>query len=69
MLISQEIATTVDYSPQEGGWGLLVAAEAHDRAMEALRLYQIENRRWPWRSEVFQSELLSIGSVSPGPSW
>ena len=58
VLISQEIATTVDYSPQEGGWGLLVATEAQERALEVLRLYQIENRRWPWRSEVFQSQLL-----------
>src|SRR5215831_15871280 len=58
VLISQEIVTTVDYSLQEGGWGLLVPTEEQERALEALRLYQIENRRWPWRSEVFQSELL-----------
>ncbi len=56
VLISQEIATTVDYSEHGGGWGLLVDAEAQDKALEALRLYQIENRRWPWRSEVFRAQ-------------
>jgi rhomboid protease GluP len=65
VLISQEIATTVDYSEQEGGWGLLMATDIHERALEILRVYQIENRRWPWRSEVFQAKLvfdwLSLG--------
>ena len=52
VLISQGIETTIE-SPSEGvGWGLSVASPDYRKALEALRQYQIENRRWQWRHDV-----------------
>ena len=58
VLISQEIETTIDFSEDGAGWGLLVAAQDHDQALGAIRQYQLENRRWPWRQEMFRPGLL-----------
>jgi rhomboid protease GluP len=54
VLVSQGIESTIDSSP-ETGWGLVVAESDYSRAMEVLRVYRAENRRWPWRRE-FSSE-------------
>lgn len=52
VLISQGIECTIDFSDPEPGWGLLVDAAAHERALGIIRQYRLENRRWPWRMEV-----------------
>ncbi len=65
VLLSQGIEPVVDYDPETAGWGLLVPAVESERAREAIQLYQQENRRWPWRREVFQPGLLfDWGSVA-----
>ena len=58
VLLSQGIEPVIDYSEDAAAWGLIVPAENQRSAEEALRLYQLENRRWPWRRELFQPGLL-----------
>lgn len=54
VLISQGIESVPERSPEDGGWRLAVAAEDYDRALDILRSYHLENRRWPWRHEFFE---------------
>lgn len=49
VLVSQEIETAIDESPENGGWGLLIPAKDAEKAFKALRQYRQENREWPWR--------------------
>jgi len=56
VLLSQGIESIVQRGAE--GWQLVVAADARDRAAEALRLYEAENRAWPWRQEMFGSGVL-----------
>jgi membrane associated rhomboid family serine protease len=49
VLVSQGIETTIDSDPDEG-WGLIVASGDSQRAIQTLRQYHVENRRWPWQS-------------------
>ncbi len=58
MLVSQGIETTIDYSEDESGWGLIVAPQDLERALDAVRLYRLENRGWPWQQPVFRAEFL-----------
>src|SRR5690242_6062810 len=58
VLVSQGIESTIDYSPDGAGWGLLIAQQDQGPAEEAIRLYRLENRSWPWRREIFQPGLL-----------
>ena len=58
VLVSQGIETAIDYSEDGTGWGILVNAEEYGKALAAIRLYRLENRRWPWRRELFQPGLL-----------
>jgi rhomboid protease GluP len=51
VLISQGIESVVDFNEAEG-WGLIVAGQEYDRAVEVLDQYRLENRRWPWRRRV-----------------
>lgn len=62
MLLSQDIASTIDHS-EELGWGLIVAARDRDRALEQIRQYRLENVRWPWRQEVREHVLFDWGSL------
>ena len=55
VLASQDIPTTIVQS-DEGGWGLAVEAPDYERALEAIRLYRLENRRWHWRQTIPWSE-------------
>jgi len=57
-LLSQGIEPVVDYIPETASWGLVVPAEEYERARETISLYQLENRRWPWRRELLQPGLL-----------
>jgi membrane associated rhomboid family serine protease len=58
VLLSQGIEPVIAYEEDTATWGLIVSAENHGSAEEAIRLYQLENRRWPWRRELFQPGLL-----------
>jgi len=58
VLVSQAIETSIDYSEEGAGWGLVVAGQDYERALQAIRQYRLENRRWPWRREVFRPGLL-----------
>jgi rhomboid protease GluP len=52
VLSSMGIAHAVrDVADQGRGWVILVAATDHARALQAIRLYQAENRNWPPRHE------------------
>ncbi len=51
VLASQDIETTIEHDPQQG-WALVVAPADLERAREAIRLYEAENRRWRWQQPV-----------------
>ncbi|HYG33241.1 MAG TPA: rhomboid family intramembrane serine protease, partial [Clostridia bacterium] len=60
VLISQGIEATIEQSNDGTGpaWSLVVSVNCYDQAVEALRLYHQENRRWPWRHELFEPGVL-----------
>ncbi|MBU6400740.1 MAG: rhomboid family intramembrane serine protease [Verrucomicrobia bacterium] len=49
VLSSQDIASTLRRVPETGRWLLEVDATDLERACDAIRLYQAENRGWNWR--------------------
>jgi rhomboid protease GluP len=51
VLISQGIEAFID-STEEAGWGLVVAGQDYQQALEVLKLYHAENRHWPWRRRI-----------------
>ena len=57
VLVSQGIDTAIDHS-EEAGWGLIVAGQDHDRALDVIRQYRAENLRWPWRRRISRHEIL-----------
>ena len=64
VLVSQGIETTID-SPDDSGWGLIIPEPDHERALQILRQYQIENRHWPWRRRISrQGDLFDWGSLA-----
>ena len=56
VLVSQGIENAILQA--EDGWSLTVGADQLEAARVAIRLYEAENRRLPWRQEVFHSGLL-----------
>ncbi len=58
VLASQGIENSIEFTEEDGAWGLKVAPGDLQAALTAIHLYQIENRRWPWRKEVLQPGLL-----------
>ena len=58
VLVSQGIEHTVDRSEETSSWELRVAAGQNEKALEAIRLYQSENRHWPWRQKLFKHGVL-----------
>jgi membrane associated rhomboid family serine protease len=52
VLISQGIEPTIERSQAEQGWVLLVPVEEHERAVEAIRQYRLENRNWGWQKAM-----------------
>ena len=58
VLLSQGIEHTVERSEEGVRWELRVAAEDNANALNAIRLYQSENRHWPWRRELFTPGVL-----------
>ncbi len=57
-LTSQGIETIIEHNPGDRRWHLLVSQADEERARETIRLYQLENHRWPWRREIMQPGLL-----------
>jgi membrane associated rhomboid family serine protease len=58
-LISQGIESTVHRAEdQQPGWIVEVSSAEYERALETIRLYRAENRRWGLRREVFEPGLL-----------
>jgi membrane associated rhomboid family serine protease len=55
VLASQDIPATLTESENKR-WGLILSSADHTRALEAIRLYQLENRRWRWRQPIRKSE-------------
>jgi membrane associated rhomboid family serine protease len=58
VLLSQGIEPTIELSEEQAAWELVIDPACYERALESLRLYQLENRRWPWRREVLRPGLL-----------
>jgi membrane associated rhomboid family serine protease len=58
VLLSQAIEATIESGDHGLDWHLLVAAQDRERALEAIRLYQFENRRPRWSQEVIFQGLL-----------
>ncbi len=51
VLASQDISATIVES-EEAGWGLLVEPHEYERALNAIKQYRLENRRWRWRQPL-----------------
>ena len=51
VLISQSIEARIEKSPEQG-WLLIVDSIDLQKAEEAIRLYQIENKGWRWRHKL-----------------
>ena len=58
VLVSQGIESTIEFEESGAGWTLLVTPEDHPRALEAIRLFRLENRRWPWRRPILKETAL-----------
>lgn len=50
VLASQDVPTTI--LNNEGSWSLAVQPGDYERAMEAIRLYRLENRGWKWQQHL-----------------
>ena len=57
VLASQGISAVIEHHP-EAGWGLLVPTVEFSRASGAIKLYQRENRHWPWQRVVLKQEVI-----------
>ena len=53
VLLSQGIEAVIEHSEEEGSWSLAIPDAARAAALEAIRLYEEENQRRPWRQETF----------------
>ena len=58
VLVSQAIENTIDHSAGSPEWSLLVSAADYDKAIQAIHLYQLENRHWRWRRRLFKPGFL-----------
>jgi rhomboid protease GluP len=56
--MSQGIEPTIEYCEDSAGWGLLVPERDYENAVSAIRQYRLENRRRPWRRDVFGAGIL-----------
>src|SRR6516165_3659114 len=59
VLASQGIEAVIDGGDE--GWGLIVKTTDYPAAVEAVRLYRLENRRWRWRQNVGQEFVFDWG--------
>lgn len=51
VLASQDIPTSIERLTDRQ-WLLVVSAKDHERALQAIRQYRLENRGWRWRQEL-----------------
>jgi membrane associated rhomboid family serine protease len=58
VLASQEIECAIEQPGDGSGWGITVALADYEPALDAIRQYRIENRRWPWQQRVLKPGLL-----------
>lgn len=58
VLASQGLEPTLEPPNEAEGWALSISFHEHQKALEAIRLYEQENRRWPWRREFISPGLL-----------
>jgi rhomboid protease GluP len=58
VLVSQNIETEIVHLPGAGGWSLVVSEQDFHRALDAIRLYRVENRRWGWRQNLLKPGLV-----------
>jgi membrane associated rhomboid family serine protease len=58
VLLSQGIEHIVGRSEENASWELQVSTQDSEKALNAIQLYQAENRHWPWRRKLFKQELL-----------
>jgi rhomboid protease GluP len=67
VLLSQGIEATIS-GPDHAlglGWGLVVEPVDHEKALQAIHQYQLENRGWPWQQKVFsQGIIFDWGSLA-----
>ena len=63
VLLSQGIECRIEHS-EEAGWGLMVAARDEERAIGVIRLYLLENLRWPWRRTIQGKVIFDWGSAA-----
>jgi rhomboid protease GluP len=61
VLASQGIEAAIHHAAD--GWRLVVSVEDYERALEHLRLYKMENRRWQWQ-RTFPGAGLSFHAAS-----
>lgn len=52
VLMSQGIVATIDEGAEGAGWGLWVSDADYQAALQAIRLYRLENRHWRWRQPL-----------------
>jgi len=57
VLASQGISAVIENHP-EAGWGLLIPTAEFSRASATIKLYQRENRRWPWQGALLKQEVI-----------
>ncbi len=58
VLASQQVEATILPPGDSSGWRLLVPETDATRALEAIRLYQAENRHWRWRQKILQGAVV-----------
>lgn len=52
VLASQDIEPIINPPSESSDWSLLVEKSQYDQALNAIRLYRMENRGWAWRKEL-----------------
>jgi rhomboid protease GluP len=58
VLASQSIEVGIERPEGSNRWYLVVATADHAKALEAIRQFRLENRRWAWRQKVPGSDLI-----------
>jgi rhomboid protease GluP len=64
VLASQGLEAVIDEGADGAGWGLVVAEADYPAAVEAIRLYRLENRHWHWRQPLPWQGLIFDGRVA-----
>ena len=57
VLASQQIHPIIKPPGENPGWTLLVEPSQHERALQAIHQYRLENQGWSWRNELPGAQL------------